>query len=183
MERLSHRIGSQDEVPVMGEYLPTFNPYTAEPGAEVARGTEGDVDRAVAAASRALAVWKKTTPSARASLLWRLSEVIADHAEELARLETRDIGKVIREMRGQMVDLPRWYQYFAGQCHALEGSVIPLDKRSVLNYTRRDPFGVIGVIPPFNSPVLLTSFALAPALAAGNAVVVKPSQHASTAVL
>jgi aldehyde dehydrogenase (NAD+) len=183
MQRFDHRIGSEDVAPATGDYLPTFNPVTAEPWAEIARGTQEDVDRAVAAASGAFAVWRKTSPSARAALLWRLADVISEHAEELAQLESLDIGKVIREMRGQMVALPNWYRYFSGQCHNLEGSVIPLDKASILNYTRRDPFGVVGIIPPFNSPVLLTSFALAPALAAGNAAVIKPSEHASTAVL
>lgn len=183
LERFLHRIGSEDGAPAGGEYLPTFDPVTAEPWAEIARGTEEDVDRAVAAAAEAFAVWRQTSPSDRASRLWRLAEVISEHAEELARLESRDIGKVIREMRGQMVGLPKWYRYFSGQCHNLEGSVIPLDKSSVLNYTRREPFGVVGIIPPFNSPVLLTSFALAPALAAGNAAVIKPSEHASAAVV
>lgn len=183
MKRFLHRIGSEDSPPAEGEYLPTFNPVTAEPWAEIARGTQADVDRAVAAASDAFAVWRKTPPSVRAALLWRLAEVISDNAEELAQLESRDIGKVIRETRGQMVGLPSWYRYFSGQCHNLEGSVIPLDKPSILNYTRRDPFGVVGIIPPFNSPVLLTTFALAPALAAGNAAVIKPSEHASTSVV
>jgi aldehyde dehydrogenase (NAD+) len=183
MERFVHRIGSQDVAPSVGEYLPTLNPVTAEPWAEIARGNEDDVDGAVAAATAAFESWRKASPSDRAALLWKLGDVIAAHAEELAQLESRDIGKVIREMRGQMVGLPRWYRYFAGQCHNLEGSVIPLDKASILNYTRREPFGVIGIIPPFNSPVLLTSFALAPALAAGNAAVIKPSEHASTAVV
>ncbi len=183
MERFLHRIGSEDVAPVNGEYLPTFNPVTAEPWAEIARGTQEDVDRAVAAASQAFTIWRKSPPSDRAALLWRLADVISEHAEELAQLESRDIGKVIREMRGQMVGLPKWYRYFSGQCHNLEGSVIPLDRTSILNYTRREPYGVVGIIPPFNSPVLLTSFALAPALAAGNAAVIKPSEHASTAVL
>jgi aldehyde dehydrogenase (NAD+) len=183
MERFVHRIGSQDAAPAGGEYLPTLNPVTAEPWAEIARGDEDDVDRAATAAAAAFESWRRTSPSDRAALLWRLGDVIAGHAEELAQLESRDIGKVIREMRGQMVGLPRWYRYFAGQCHNLAGSVIPLDKASILNYTRREPFGVVGIIPPFNSPVLLTSFALAPALAAGNAAVIKPSEHASTAVV
>jgi aldehyde dehydrogenase (NAD+) len=183
MERFLHRIGSEDVKPTGGEYVPTYDPVTAEPWAEIARGTAGDVDRAVAAASEAFEVWKRTSPSERAALIWRLSEVIAEHSEELAQLESKDIGKVIREMRGQMVALPKWYRYFAGQCHSLEGSVIPIDKASVFNYTRREPYGVVGIIPPFNSPVLLTAFALAPALAAGNAAVVKPSEHASTAVV
>lgn len=183
MERFRHRIRSEDAAPVSGDYLPTYDPVTGQPWAEIARGTSVDVEAAVAAASTAFESWRRTTPSERAALLWRLADVIAEHAEELATLESRDIGKVIREMRGQMIGLPKWYRYFAGQCHNLEGSVIPLDKASVLNYTRREPFGVVGIIPPFNSPVLLTSFALAPALAAGNAAVVKPSEHASTAVV
>jgi aldehyde dehydrogenase (NAD+) len=183
MERFVHRIASEDVAPAGGEYLPTFDPVTAEPWAEIARGNAEDVDRAVAAASGAFQIWRKTAPSARAALLWRLADVIADHAEELAQLESRDIGKVIREMRGQMSGLPKWFRYFSAQCHNLEGLVIPHDKPTILNYTTRDPFGVIGIIPPFNSPVLLTSFALAPALAAGNAAVVKPSEDASTAVL
>ncbi len=183
MERFRHRIGSEDVSPALGEYLPTLNPVTARPWAEIGRGTAADVERAVDAASTAFATWRSTSPSERAALLWRLGEVISEHAEELAQLESRDIGKVIREMRGQMVGLPKWYRYFASQCHNLEGSVIPLDRASILNYTRREPFGVVGIIPSFNSPVLLTSFALAPALATGNAAVIKPSEHASTAVL
>ena len=182
MDRFLHRIGSEDVAPVGGEYLPTLSPVTAEPWAEIARGKTEDVDRAVAAASGAFAIWRKTSPSDRAALLWRLGDVISENAEELAQLESRDIGKVIREMRGQMVGLPKWYRYFSGQCHSLEGSVIPLDRESILNYTRREPFGVVGIIPSFNSPVLLTTFALGPALAAGNAAVIKPSEHASTAV-
>ena len=183
MERFQHRIGGEDVAPAKGEYLPTYNPVTAEPWGEIPRGTEPDVDQAVSEAATAFPGWAKTIPSARAELLWRLGDVIAQHAEDLARLESMDIGKVIREMRGQMQGLPRWYRYFAGQTHSLQGSVIPLDKSTVFNYTRRDPFGVVAIIPPFNSPILLTSFALAPALAAGNTAVVKPSEHASAAVL
>jgi acyl-CoA reductase-like NAD-dependent aldehyde dehydrogenase len=183
MERFMHRIGSEDVAPAKGEYLSTYNPVTAEPWGEIARGMAPDIDQAVSAAAKAFATWAKTPPSARAELLWRLGDRIAEHAEDLARLESMDIGKVIREMRGQMQALPRWYRYFAGQTHNLQGSVIPLDKPSVLNYTRRDPFGVVAIIPPFNSPILLTSFALAPALAAGNTAVVKPSEHASAAVV
>ncbi len=183
MERFQHRIGAEDVAPAKGEYLPTYNPVTAEPWGEIARGTEADVDRAVSAAAKAFATWRNTAPSQRADLLWRLSEVIGEHTEELARLESMDIGKVIREMRGQMTGLPRWYRYFAGQCHNLDGATIPLDNPSMFTYTRRDPFGVVGVIPPFNSPILLASWAIAPALATGNTVVVKPSEHASAAVV
>jgi aldehyde dehydrogenase (NAD+) len=183
VERLQHRIGSADVAPASGGYLPTYDPVTAEPWAEIARGNEADVDRAVSAAADAFDTWRRTPPSARAELLWALADAIAERAEDLARLESRDIGKVIREMRGQMVGLPRWYRYFAGRCHSLEGSVIPMDNPDMLNYTRREPYGVVGVIPPFNSPVLLSSFAVGPALAAGNTIVLKPSEHASAAVL
>src|SRR5690606_16569516 len=127
--------------------------------------------------------WRRTPPSVRAERLWRLADLIAESAEELAQLETKDIGKVIREMRGQMTGLPRWWRYAAGLCHQLQGETIPHDKASILNYTIREPYGVIGVMTPFNSPVLLTTFAIGPALAAGNTVVVKPSEHASSAVL
>jgi (Z)-2-((N-methylformamido)methylene)-5-hydroxybutyrolactone dehydrogenase len=178
-----HRVAGADRPPERGDYLPTADPRTGEPWAEIARGTGADVAAAVDAATNAYRSWRRATPSERAELLWRVSELIATHAEDLARLESIDIGKVIREMRGQMVGLPRWYRYFAAQCHNLQGSVIPLDKPTVFNYTLQEPYGVVGVIPPFNSPILLTSFALAPALAAGNTVVVKPSEHASTAVL
>jgi (Z)-2-((N-methylformamido)methylene)-5-hydroxybutyrolactone dehydrogenase len=183
MERFEHVIAGAPAAPAGGAYLPTYDPVTARPWAEIARGSPDDVDRAVASAGAAFGTWRRTSPAERAERLWRLSDLIAAHAEELARLETRDIGKVIREMRGQMQGLPRWYRYFAAQTRDLEGSVIPLDKPSVLNYTLREPFGVVGIIPSFNSPILLTSFGLGPALAAGNTVVVKPSEHASTAVL
>jgi (Z)-2-((N-methylformamido)methylene)-5-hydroxybutyrolactone dehydrogenase len=183
MERFLHRIGGKDVAPAAGSFLETSNPTTGRAWAEIARGDADDVAGAVEAATQAGAVWRRTPASARAELLWRLGEVVARHAEELARAESLDIGKVIREMRGQMQGLPRWYRYFAGQVHNLQGSVIPLDQPTVLNYTRLEPYGVVGIIPSFNSPILLTSFALAPALAAGNTVVVKPSEHASTAVL
>lgn len=183
MKRFDHWIGDQPQAPAKGEYLPTYDPVTGEPWAEIARGTSQDVDAAVRAARSAFSEWRRVPPSARAERLWRLADLIADSAEELAQLETKDIGKVIREMRGQMTGLPRWWRYAASLCHQLQGQTIPLDKSSVLNYTLREPYGVIGVMTPFNSPVLLTTFAIAPALAAGNTVVVKPSEHASSAVL
>jgi (Z)-2-((N-methylformamido)methylene)-5-hydroxybutyrolactone dehydrogenase len=183
MERFLHRIGGKDVAPAAGSFLETSNPTTGRAWAEIARGDADDVAGAVEAATQAGAVWRRTSASARAERLWRLGQVVAEHAEELARAESLDIGKVIREMRGQMQGLPRWYRYFAGQVHNLQGSVIPLDQPTVLNYTRLEPYGVVGIIPSFNSPILLTTFALAPALAAGNTVVVKPSEHASTAVL
>jgi (Z)-2-((N-methylformamido)methylene)-5-hydroxybutyrolactone dehydrogenase len=183
VEKAVHRIGGREVKPLGGDFLPTYNPFLGKPWAEIARGTGADVDAAVDVALTAFATWRRTGPTARAQLLWRLGELIESHAEELARLESLEIGKVIREMRGQMRALPGWYRYFAAQSFNLEGAVIPHDASAIFNYTRREPIGVIGVIPPFNSPALLASFALAPALAAGNTVVVKPSEHASMAIL
>ena len=183
MERFVHRIAGADASPATGTYLPTFDPVTGEPWAEVARGDAADVDRAVTAAAKAFRAWRRTTPAQRQDLLWRFSEVLAVHAEELAQLESKDIGKVIREMRGQLSGMPRWYRYWAGQAYSLDGEAIRLDKPTVENWTRLEPFGVVGVIPSFNSPILLTTFSLAPAIVAGNTVVVKPSEHACTALV
>jgi aldehyde dehydrogenase (NAD+) len=166
-----------------GDYLPTFEPLTAEPWGEIARGGEDDVARAVDAATNGFAEWRRTSPSQRSALLTRVAGLISEHAEELAEIESRDVGKVIREMRGQITGLSAWYRYYASLPYHLDGRVISLDRRSILNYTRREPFGVVGIISPFNSPILLTSWSLGPALAAGNAVVIKPSEVASPSIV
>ena len=181
--RFDHWIGGRSVRPRGGDYLDSMNPVTARPWAEVARGTSADVDDAVSAAAAAFADWRRTTPSTRSELLWRLADLIADSADELAILEARDIGKVVREMRAQMTGLVRWYRYYATLAHHLDGRVIPLDRPSTLNYTLREPYGVIAVIAPFNSPVLLASMSIGPALAAGNTVVVKPSEIASPSLV
>jgi aldehyde dehydrogenase (NAD+) len=113
----------------------------------------------------------------------RVADLIGEHAEELAETEARDVGKVIREMRGQITGLSAWYRYYASLPYHLDGRVVSLDRRSILNYTRREPFGVVGIIAPFNSPILLASWSLGPALAAGNAVVIKPSEVASASLV
>ena len=181
--RFDHWIGGRSVRPSGGDYLDSMNPVTARPWAAVARGTSADVDDAVSAAAAAFGRWRRTTPSARSELLWRLADLIADSADELAILEARDIGKVVREMRAQMTGLVRWYRYYATLAHHLDGRVIPLDRPSTLNYTLREPYGVIAVIAPFNSPVLLASMSIGPALAAGNTVVVKPSEIASPSLV
>jgi acyl-CoA reductase-like NAD-dependent aldehyde dehydrogenase len=182
-ERFVHRIGGRDVEPANGAYLPSAEPLTGEPWAEIAAGSVDDVDRAVAAASSAFREWRATSPSVRSGLLLRVADLIAEHAEELAATEARDVGKVIREMRGQISGLAAWYRYYASLAYHLDGRVVSLDRRSVLNYTRREPFGVVGVVAPFNSPILLASWGIGPALAAGNSVVVKPSEVASASLV
>lgn len=107
-------------------------------------------------------------------MLWRLGDLIAEHADELAQRESRDAGKVIREVRGQQVALRDWYHYYATLAHDAEGRQIPHDSPSLIAITVRKPYGVIGVIPAFNSPMMPGAMGIAPALAAGNTVVVKP---------
>ena len=138
----------------------------------------GDVDLAVAAARDALAgPWGKLTGFGRARLLRKVGDIIARDADYLAGLETRDTGKLAREMRGQLATIPEWFYYFAGLADKLEGTTIPTDKPNFLVYTRREPAGVVAAIVPWNSPLLLLCWKLAPALAAGCTVVAKPSDY------
>ncbi|QGG40592.1 aldehyde dehydrogenase family protein [Aeromicrobium yanjiei] len=154
-------------------YLPTLDPMTTRPWAEIARGDATDVDAAVQAAHAAYPAWRDAGPSRRAEVLWLLGDLIAEHAGEMALMESRDAGKVIREVTGQHTSMRAWFHYYATLAMHNEGRSIPLDSPSVTAYTTRDPFGVVGVIPAFNSPVLLGAMSIAPALAAGNTVVVK----------
>ncbi|GLZ49874.1 aldehyde dehydrogenase [Actinomycetospora sp. NBRC 106375] len=176
LKRHLHWIDGVSAEPAEGTYLPTMDPMTTEPWAEIARGSGSDVDRAVDGAHRAFATWRRTGPSRRAEVLWRLGDLIAEHASELAGLESRDAGKVIREVRDQQVLLRNWYHYYATLAHHGDGRHIPHDSESIMAVTVREPYGVIGVIPAFNSPMMLGAMGIAPALAAGNTVVVKPPE-------
>ncbi|MFV0318099.1 MAG: aldehyde dehydrogenase [Microthrixaceae bacterium] len=181
--RTDHWIGGAIVAPASGEYVPSYDPTLGEPWIEVARGNEADVSDAVSAAGDAAPPWRRTGPSDRAAIIWRLGDLIAEHAEELALAEARDVGKVVRETRGQIAGLRTWYRHFASFAHQLEGRVIPHDRQSMVAFTRREPFGVVGVIPAFNSPMLLGSMGIIPALLAGNTVVVKPAEVASVSLV
>ncbi|MBU6245875.1 MAG: aldehyde dehydrogenase [Actinomycetales bacterium] len=183
METYEHWIGGQSTAPATGEYLPTLDPMTAAPWARIARGDAADIDAAVQSAQRAFEGWRRTGPTRRAEIIWRLGDLIAEHADELAMLEARDAGKVVREVKGQMTSLRAWYHYYASLAYQLEGRTIPQDRASLSVSTERIPFGVIGVIPAFNSPMLLGGMGLAPGLAAGNTVVVKPPEVNSLSLL
>lgn len=160
-----------------GRTYESINPYTGAPWARIADASPADVDHAVAAARDAFHAWGKTTPTYRGKILRRLGELIERDADRLARIETQDNGKLLRETSGQVRNLPDWYDYYAGLADKLEGSVIPVDKPNFLVYTRHEPVGIVGAITPWNSPLLLLTWKLAPALAAGCTVVVKPSDH------
>ncbi|MES3001022.1 MAG: aldehyde dehydrogenase [Pseudomonadota bacterium] len=167
------------------EWFDTFNPFTGKPWAQVARGTADDVDAAVQSAHRAFTTgaWPALTASQRGLLLHKLGDLIAQNAERLAKLEVQDNGKLIAEMGGQLAYLPQWYYYFGGMADKVQGAAIPLDKKGYFNYTRHEPLGVVGIITPWNSPLLILGWKLAPALAAGCTVVIKPSEFASASTL
>lgn len=184
-ERLDHFIGGSQMPPADGEYFPSTNPATLEVLYEAARGGTQDVDRAVAAARQTFEspAWTRMSATRRGHLLRKLADLIGEHADELARLESLDNGKLLREMRGQMQTLPEYYYYYAGLADKVQGAQIPTTSFDILNYTQREPLGVVGAITPWNSPLTLTTSKIAPALAAGNTVVIKPSEYTSRTIL
>jgi (Z)-2-((N-methylformamido)methylene)-5-hydroxybutyrolactone dehydrogenase len=167
-----------------GEYFESFDPYTAKAWTLVPRGNADDVDRAVQAAHRAFTTgdWPKMHASQRGLLMRKLGDLIARDAEQLAAIEVQDNGKLISEMAGQLKYTPHWYYYYGGLADKIEGAVIPTDK-DAFNYTRHEPLGVCAAITPWNSPILLFGLKVAPALAAGNTLVVKPSEYTSASTL
>lgn len=166
-----------------GGTFDSVDPFTGEVWAKVPLATAEDVDRAVRAARVAFPGWRDTFGKDRGRLMRRLADLIDAHAEELGAVETRDNGKLIREMLGQVRSLPDYYLYWAGWADKITGSVVPLDKPALFHYVLRGPVGVFGAITPFNSPLLLLTWKLAPALATGNVMVVKPSQYTSASTL
>ena len=171
------RAGNQD-------YFPAINPYTQEHWAYISQASDGQVADAIAAARHAYETgWKQTSGYQRANLLNRLADILEADAERMGRLESTDNGKVVRETQSQMKFAARQYRFFAGYADKLWGKVIPLDERDVFDFSVREPLGVAVLITAWNSPMGLLSNKLAPALAAGNCVVVKPSEHASATTL
>lgn len=162
-----------------GGTFATVNPATGETIADVASGQAADVDRAVAAARDAVTsdAWRNMNPHKRSKLLWRLADAIEAAADELGALETADNGKPYFEAR--KVDLPSVvenFRYFAGMADKIQGGTIPV-AGPFLNYTLREPVGVVGCITPWNFPLSLATWKVAPALACGNAVVLKPAEQ------
>lgn len=170
---------------VSGETFESMNPFTGKNWAVMPRGQAEDVDRAVLAAKKAFTSgdWPKMTATGRGHLLRKLGDLIAEHAEALAETEVRDNGKLIAEMGMQLKYVPQWYYYFGGLADKIEGAVTPIDKSDHFHFTRHEPLGVVGAITPWNSPLLLAGWKLAPALAAGNTVVLKPSEFTSASTL
>ncbi|WP_260287160.1 aldehyde dehydrogenase [Peribacillus aracenensis] len=178
-------IGGEFVDPSNSEYIESTNPATGEIWAYIPKGGKEDVDRAFKAARQCYESeeWSSLSPTKRGKLLRKLAEALEKNAEHLARTETQDNGKLYKEMLGQMMIIPSWYEYYAGLADKVEGTVIPLDRQSVFNYTLREPLGVVACITAWNSPLLIATFKMAAALAAGNTIVLKPSEFTSASSL
>jgi acyl-CoA reductase-like NAD-dependent aldehyde dehydrogenase len=163
-----------------GKTFETIDPSSGQVLARVAEGEREDINRAVAAARKAFegGAWPRLTPSQRGRLLWKLADLIEEHADEFALLETLDNGKPIKYSRS--IDVPLTadhFRYFAGWASKLEGETIPVSIPNMLTYTLREPLGVVGQIIPWNFPLQMAAWKLAPALACGNTVVLKPAEQ------
>jgi aldehyde dehydrogenase (NAD+) len=179
-----HYIAGAEVPPASGAYFPTEDPYTCKPWARIARGNADDVNRAVAAARAALdGPWSQLTATQRGALMRRLADLVAQNAERLGETERRDNGKLAVEVTPQVRYLAEYLHYYAGLADKVQSEVIPSDKKGVFAYTRHEAKGVVAIITPWNSPLALTTWKLAPALAAGCTVVVKPSEYTSASMI
>ena len=185
MKRYALRINGQPVAPQGGDWFPSQNPYTGSAWAEIPRGDARDVDAAVRAAHAALTTgpWAELTATQRGALMRKLGDLIARDAARLAATEVRDNGKLLAEMAGQLNYIPQYFYYFGGLADKIQGATLPLDKKGYFAYTRHEPVGVVAAITPWNSPLLLLTWKIAPALAAGCTVVVKPSEFTSASTL
>ena len=167
-----------------GATMEAINPYNQEVHGIVPVATIADVEEAIAAGRRAYdTLWSRTTPGERARLMNKAADLIDADAERLAILETTDNGKVIRETSNQMGYAARLFRYYAGWADKVTGDVVPLDVKDTTGMAVREPFGVIACVTAWNSPVAILCNTLPAALAAGNCVILKPSEHASCTTL
>ena len=185
MKKYQLWIDGQPEDPAMGEWIDTVNPYTGKPWAKIPRGTAEDSSRAVGAAKRAMydGPWSKMTATERGKVMRRIGDLIVDNAKGLAETETRDNGKVLTEMQGQLKTIPEYWYYYGGLADKIEGAVMPVEKADVFAFTTHEAVGVVAALTAWNSPLQFLSLKCAPALAAGCAVVIKPSEFASASSL
>ncbi|MBY3039253.1 aldehyde dehydrogenase [Rhizobium laguerreae] len=164
---------------------PSIDPASGAVWAEIPEAREGDVDRAVNAADRALyeGPWPKMTATQRGKLLYKLADLVAANAQILAELETRDTGKIIRETSAQIAYVAEYYRYYAGIADKIEGAYLPIDKPDMDVWLRREPIGVVAMVVPWNSQLFLSAVKIGPALAAGCTMVVKASEDGPAPLL
>jgi acyl-CoA reductase-like NAD-dependent aldehyde dehydrogenase len=182
-KRYDNYIGGEWVPPVKGQYFANPTPVTGEVFCEVARGTAEDIELALDAAHKAAPAWGKASPAERARVLNLIADRIEENLEKLAVAETWDNGKPVRETLAADIPLAvDHFRYFAGAIRAQEGSISQLDDDTVA-YHFHEPLGVVGQIIPWNFPILMATWKLAPALAAGNAVVLKPAEQTPASIL
>ena len=187
MKTYQHWINGAWVDPAGAEWLESVDPYHGGAWARIPRGNSEDANRAVGAAYDAMhhGPWSRMTATERGKILRRIGDLLADakNAQRLAEIESRDNGKLLAEMEGQLKYLPEHWYYFAGMADKIEGSVVPVDKSDMLAITYREPVGVVAALTAWNSPLMFFTIKCAPALAAGCSVVLKPSEYASVSSL
>ena len=183
MRRYGPYVDGAERAPSGGEFFDTEDPYTGRTWALVARCNSADVDAAVAAAKGAFDAWSGLRPSQRGRHLRKFADAILANADRLAEIERRDNGKLAAEVNAQVGYLADYFHYYAGLADKVESAVIPTDKIGVFAYTIYEAKGVVAIITPWNSPLTLTSWKLAPALAAGCTAVIKPSEFTSASMI
>ena len=168
-----------------GGVFDSVNPSTDNVWSRVPDATEADVNRAVSSAYNAFSggPWSKFTPTERGKCLRKLGDLLADHSENLGRIETIDTGKMLKETRWQAKYIAEFFHFFAGCADKVSGETLPIDKPDMFVFTKREPLGVVAAVVPWNSQLFLVAVKIGPALAAGNTVVLKASEHASAAML
>ena len=182
-ERYANFIGGQWVAPVKGEYFDNISPVNGKPFCQIPRSTAEDIELALDAAHAAKDAWAKTSPTARANILLKIADRIEANLEKLAVAETWDNGKAVRETLNADVPLSAdHFRYFAGCLRAQEGSIGEIDENTVA-YHFHEPLGVVGQIIPWNFPLLMAAWKLAPALAAGNCIVMKPAEQTPASIL
>ena len=182
-ERYDNFIGGEWVAPVDGEYMDNITPVTGEVFCQVARGKAADIELALDAAHKAAPEWGRTSAAERALVLHRIADRIEEHLEEIAVAETWENGKAVRETLAADIPLAvDHFRYFAGATRAQEGRLSQIDHDTVA-YHFSEPLGVVGQIIPWNFPILMAAWKIAPALAAGNAIVLKPAEQTPASLL
>lgn len=173
--------------PSSDEWFGSTDPYTGEDWVQIPAGTAEDIDTAVRAAHDAVfdpdSEWAQCSPTERGRYLYDLSDALAERAEVHAEMDVRDNGKPMREMSSQHESIPQYYRFYAGLADKIRGATITPDDPTKRVFTNREPIGVVGAITPWNSPLMLAAWKIGPALAAGNAVVLKPDEKTSTSAI
>jgi 1-pyrroline dehydrogenase len=183
IQQLQNFVGGEFVDAAEGGTAEIINPSTGETIAEVPEGTQADVDRAVEAAKKAWPEWRESTPAERAELLLKLAGLIDEHAEELAEIESQNVGKPLAAARDEMPVCSDNLRFFAGAARILEGRATGEYMKGYTSWIRREPIGVVGQVAPWNYPLMMAVWKFAPALAAGNVSVLKPSEQTPLSML